>query len=135
MTSLVRSQRYQEQPAQDELPTPPASNPPPHATGLAFDVYTRHMTATEQASLLFGSVAALEPPAGRVEALFERNRDHVHVFVFGNGARPAESLIAASIASLRPALPPRRPAARARVRASLPAAAAARPSLPGVGGR
>ena len=132
VTSLVRSQRYQER-LRRTNPNAASIEPPPHASGLAFDVYTGHMTATEQAYLL-STTARLEQD-GRLEALFERNRDHIHVFVFADGARPAETLIAASIASLRPALPPRRPAARARVRASLPAAAAARPSLPGVGGR
>jgi hypothetical protein len=43
-----------------------------------------------------------------VEALRE-NRDHIHVFAFAEGRRPAEALIASSLDSVRPSVaPPRR---------------------------
>jgi Family of unknown function (DUF5715) len=105
ITSLVRSQRYQER---LRLLNPNATNieAPPHATGLAFDVYTGHMSGTEQ-SYLFAAVSRLEQD-GRVEALFERNRQHVHVFVFADGARPPETLIADSLARVGPPVLPRR---------------------------
>jgi hypothetical protein len=130
VTSLVRSRRYQEH-LRRTNPNAASIDPPPHATGLAFDVFTRHMTATEQAFLL-GSVAKLERD-GRVEALFERNRDHVHVFVFGNGARPAESLIAQSLERIRPSVVAKAPAAR--IARPAPRPAALRPPLPRGPGR
>lgn len=125
VTSLVRSQSYQDDLRRTNR-NATALEPPPHASGLAFDVYTGLMTATEQAYLL-DTVARLEG-AGRVEALFERNRDHIHVFAFVDGARPAETLIAQSLAQVKPATPRR---AAARVKAPRPAAlAAGRPALP-----
>ena len=72
---------------------------PPHATGLAFDVYNFFMTATEQDYLM--AVIARMKDAGRVEALRE-NRDHIHVFAFADGARPDEKLIASSLRVTRP---------------------------------
>jgi Family of unknown function (DUF5715) len=128
VTSLVRSQRYQALLRRTNS-NATTMDPPPHASGLAFDVYTGHMTATEQAYLLL-TTARLEQ-AGRVEALFERNRDHIHIFVFADGVRPPETLIAQSLGQIRPAAAPRRPTARAR--GAVPAAMA-RPSLPGLGG-
>jgi hypothetical protein len=125
VTSLVRSQRYQER-LRRTNPNATSIDSPPHATGLAFDVYTGHMTAIEQAHLLT-TVARLEQ-AARVEALFERNRQHVHVFVFGGGARPAETLIAASLAQVGPQAIPRRRALPARGPA--PVATAAKANLP-----
>jgi hypothetical protein len=67
---------------------------PPHATGLAFDVYNFFMTAAEQDYLM--EVVAHLKTAGRVEALRE-NRDHIHVFAFADGTRPDEKLIASAI--------------------------------------
>jgi hypothetical protein len=110
---------------------------PPHASGMAFDVYTGRMDAGEQQALMT-TIAALER-ARRVEALREPN-DHVHVFVLPDGRRPAESLIALSKQDMAGAPAPRvaRPAAR-RPAASRPAArrpaAPARPSRPGLPGR
>jgi len=129
VTSLVRSRRYQERLRRTNR-NATAVDPPPHATGLAFDVYTGRMTATEQAHLL-SAVAGLEQ-AGRLEALFERNRNHIHVFVFADGAPPAETLIAESLETLRPSAPARRAAPQARKGPppAMPAAAPARPALP-----
>ena len=64
---------------------------PPHTTGCAFDVSYRYMAADEQ-QFLMDRVAQLEDE-GRVEALRER-RNHIHVFVFQDGRRPPEELIA-----------------------------------------
>jgi hypothetical protein len=76
---------------------------PPHTTGLAFDVYDRYMTAAEQNELM-RYVAELEDE-GRVEALRE-TRDHIHIFAFADGRRPAEALIARSLDAVRPAFVP-----------------------------
>jgi hypothetical protein len=130
VTSLVRSQSYQERLRRTNS-NATAMDPPPHASGLAFDVYTGHMTATEQAHLLL-TTAQLEQ-AGRVEALFERNRDHIHIFVFADGARPPETLIAQSLGEVRPAAMARRPPARGR--APVPTALLPRPAFRGVAGR
>jgi hypothetical protein len=103
---------------------------PPHASGLAFDVYIGRMAAAEQQALM-ETIARLERE-GRVEALKERN-DHIHVYVLPDG-RPSEALIALSKkeveAAPRPRLAP--PAAR-RPAATRPAArrpAPARPARP-----
>jgi hypothetical protein len=130
VTSLVRSRRYQERLRRTNR-NATAVDPPPHATGLAFDVYTGHMTATEQAHLLM-AVARMERD-GRLEALFERNRNHIHVFVFAEGSPPAETLIAESLESLRPSPPKRRAAPRVRqgVPPAVPAVAPLPPALPG----
>jgi hypothetical protein len=49
-------------------------------------------------------VAQLEDE-GRVEALRE-TRDHIHIFAFADGRRPAEALIARSLDAVRPAFVP-----------------------------
>jgi hypothetical protein len=59
------------------------------------------MTAAEQNELM-RFVAQLEDE-GRVEALRE-TRDHIHIFAFNDGRRPAEALIARSLDAVRPAL-------------------------------
>ena len=64
---------------------------PPHTTGCAFDISYRYMAADEQ-QFLMDRIAQLEDE-GRVEALRER-RNHIHVFVFQDGRRPPEELIA-----------------------------------------
>jgi hypothetical protein len=109
---------------------------PPHASGMAFDVYTGRMAAVEQ-EVLMDAIADLER-TGRVEALREPN-DHIHVFVLPDGRRPAESLIALSKTEMGGSAPrlkapaPRRPAASrpaARRAPSRPARPAARPAPP-----
>jgi hypothetical protein len=107
VTSLVRTERYQQKLGEVNSNATQIATPP-HTTGLAFDLYTRFMTAPEQNQLM-RFIADLED-AGRVEALRE-TRDHIHVFAFADGRRPAEALIARSLDAVRPAAPPVRPAA------------------------
>ncbi|MEN3333910.1 MAG: hypothetical protein V7641_3275 [Blastocatellia bacterium] len=101
VTSLIRPEQYQMR-LSEKNPNATRIATPPHATGLAFDVYNFYMTAAEQ-DYLMGVIAALKM-AGRVEALRE-NRDHIHVFAFADGARPDEKLIASAInqSSAKPA--------------------------------
>jgi Family of unknown function (DUF5715) len=93
ITSLIRPEQYQLR-LSEKNPNATKIATPPHATGLAFDVYNFYMTAAEQDYLM--SIIAAMKMAGRVEALRE-NRDHIHVFAFADGARPAEHLIANAI--------------------------------------
>jgi hypothetical protein len=90
VTSLVRTEEYQRLLRESGNPNAADVAPPPHTTGLAFDIYYRYMTAAEQ-EFVMAEIARLES-AGRVEALREL-RDHYHVFVFPNGHRPAEKLV------------------------------------------
>lgn len=94
VSSLVRPVQYQHELAGTNANA--ARGPtPPHATGLAFDLYYRYMSAAEQEYLM--SVIAHLKDEGRVEALRE-SRDNIHVYVFGNGRRPDEKLVARAIA-------------------------------------
>jgi len=67
---------------------------PPHSTGLAFDIDYRYMSAGEQ-NFLMAELARMKD-AGRIEVLRERNANY-HVFVFIDGVRPRDELIAASL--------------------------------------
>lgn len=97
VTSLIRTQQYQKE--LSEWNRNAARNEtPPHVTGLAFDIYYRYMSASEQEYLM--SIISHLKDAGRVEALRE-TRDHIHVFAFAGGARPNEELISASITRRR----------------------------------
>ena len=93
ITSLVRPEQYQKHLSKTNANATRIPSPP-HATGLAFDVYNYYMTSAEQ-NYLMGLIAKLESE-GRVEALRE-TRDHIHVFVFPDGQRPAEKLITQEI--------------------------------------
>ena len=93
VTSLIRPEQYQMR-LSETNPNATKIATPPHATGLAFDVYNFFMAAGEQDYLM--SVIAAMKTSGRVEALRE-NRDHIHVFAFADGARPDEKLITAAI--------------------------------------
>jgi hypothetical protein len=84
-TSLVRTEEYQRLLRESGNPNAADVAPPPHTTGLAFDIYYRFMTAAEQ-EFVMGEIARLERE-GRVEALREL-RDHYHVFVFPEGHPP-----------------------------------------------
>ncbi|HET9317275.1 MAG TPA: DUF5715 family protein, partial [Vicinamibacteria bacterium] len=135
VTSLVRSFRYQRV-LRRTNPNATSIDLPPHSTGLAFDLLTRFMTATEQQFLL-NLVARLEEQ-GKVEALREANRDHIHVFAFADGTRPAPASIARSLELVAPNPPARPRAARGRPAARapatrLPAGPAVGRSLPGLG--
>jgi hypothetical protein len=98
ISSLVRPVQYQHQLAATNA-NAARGNSPPHSTGLAFDLYYRYMGAAEQEYLM--TVIAKLKDEGRIEALREA-RDNIHVYVFGNGHRPAEKLIARAIASSSP---------------------------------
>ncbi len=93
ITSLVRPDEYQLQLSKTN-PNATRIETPPHSTGLAFDIFYGYMSAAEQAFVM-DHLARLKD-AGRIEVLRE-NRDHYHVFAFVDGARPAESLISASL--------------------------------------
>jgi hypothetical protein len=85
ITSLVRTEEYQRLLRESGNPNAANTAPPPHTTGLAFDVYYRYMTAAEQ-QFVMAEVARLERD-GKVEALREL-RDHYHIFVFPTGRPP-----------------------------------------------
>ncbi len=97
VTSLVRTEQYQRH-LSETNPNATRQPLPPHATGLAFDVYNGNMTAAEQ-EFLMQEIARLEA-AGRVEALRE-NRDHIHVFAFADGQPPNEALIRRALTGRR----------------------------------
>ena len=101
ITSLVRTERYQQRLSKTN-PNATRIATPPHATGLAFDIYDHFMTAAEQ-QFLMGEVARIESE-GRLEALRE-NRDHIHVFAFADGRPPDEATIAKSMGKMSPARP------------------------------
>jgi hypothetical protein len=127
VSSLVRTLGYQRQLTRTNR-SATHIDVPPHASGMAFDVYIGRMAAGEQQSLM-DTIAGLERD-GRVEALREPN-DHVHVFVLPDGRRPAESLIALSKTEMTKAPAPRLAApAPARPAVSRPAVrrAPARPA-------
>ena len=90
VTSLVRTEEYQRLLRESGNPNAADVAPPPHTTGLAFDIYYRFMTAAEQ-EFMMGEIARLERE-GRVEALREL-RDHYHVFAFPEGRAPEEKQV------------------------------------------
>jgi hypothetical protein len=113
ITSLIRSERYQRSLSRVNANATKVEFPP-HATGSAFDISYRYMSGGEQ-QLLYDRIAQLERE-GKVEALRER-RNHIHVFVFENGQRPPEGLVAQFLdevddARALPAAPVRRTGAR-----------------------
>jgi uncharacterized protein DUF5715 len=121
VTSLVRTQAYQRQLGETNANATRISVPP-HTTGLAFDVYYRYMSGSEQDAFM-GMVADLER-AGRVEALRE-NRDHIHMMALPDGRRPPETLIAEAMGVVRPGS---RVASRTAKTPSAAARAAKRPA-------
>lgn len=90
ISSLVRTERYQRRLGRVNANATKVEFPP-HTTGCAFDISYRYMAADEQ-QFLMDRVAQLERD-GKVEALKER-RNHIHVFVFPDGQRPPDSLVA-----------------------------------------
>jgi uncharacterized protein DUF5715 len=103
VTSLVRTEEYQHLISEWNRNAARNSSPP-HATGLAFDVYYKFMSSAEQDFLM--SLIAEMKDAGRIEALRE-TRDHIHVFAFSAG-RPQEKAVAQVIAtSPSPKIKPR----------------------------
>jgi len=90
VTSLVRTERYQRRLSRVNA-NATSVEIPPHTTGCAFDISYRYMAADEQ-QFLMDRIAQLEQD-GKVEALKER-RNHIHVFVFPDGQRPPDALVA-----------------------------------------
>lgn len=90
VTSLVRTERYQRRLGRVN-PNATDVEIPPHTTGVAFDISYKFMSPTEQNHVM-REVADLEA-SGRVEALRER-RNHIHVYVYADGRRPPETLVA-----------------------------------------
>jgi hypothetical protein len=110
VSSLVRPAQYQHELAGTNANAARGS-PPPHSTGLAFDLYYRYMSAAEQEYLM--SVVAHLKDEGRVEALREA-RDNIHVYVFGNGQRPDEKLVTRVLASEKSGRTGKKPRAASR---------------------
>jgi hypothetical protein len=94
VSSLVRPVQYQHELAGTNANAARGLTPP-HSTGLAFDLYYKYMSGAEQEYLM--SLIAQMKDQGRVEALRE-TRDNIHVYVFSNGQRPDEKLVARAIA-------------------------------------
>jgi hypothetical protein len=90
VSSLVRTERYQRRLSRVNA-NATSVEIPPHTTGCAFDITYRYMAADEQ-QFLMDRIAQLEQD-GKVEALKER-RNHIHVFVFPDGQRPPDALVA-----------------------------------------
>ncbi|PYQ45136.1 MAG: hypothetical protein DMF77_05205 [Acidobacteria bacterium] len=90
ISSLVRTERYQRRLGRVNANATKVEFPP-HTTGCAFDISYRYMAADEQ-QFLMDRIAQLERD-GKVEALKER-RNHIHVFVFPDGQRPPDELVA-----------------------------------------
>lgn len=93
VSSLVRPEQYQHA-LRKVNRNAVLIDTPPHSTGLAFDIDYRYMSSAEQAFLMT-ELARLEDE-GRIEVLRERTANY-HVFVFMNGTRPSDELIAASL--------------------------------------
>ena len=114
VSSLVRTEEYQVRLGKAGNPNATTISTAPHTTGLAFDILYKFMTASEQEHLM--SVIGRLEEEGRVEALRE-NLNHIHVFAFADGQRPAESLIQASLRQVDAELPAARPAPRKAAKA------------------
>lgn len=91
LTSLVRTQRYQQRLRRVNR-NATTLDLPPHSTGRAFDVSYKFMPPDEQ-NFVMDEIARMEA-AGRAQALRER-LNHIHVYVFDDGAPPSETLVAA----------------------------------------
>ena len=98
VTSLIRSDEYQRQ-LRENNPNATLIAVPPHTTGLAFDLYYRFMSASEQ-EFVMAELARMRD-AGRVEALREQ-RNHFHVFAFVEGRPPDEKMIKNSLDRVSP---------------------------------
>ena len=98
VTSLVRPEEYQKR-LSETNPNATRIATPPHATGLAFDLYYFYMTGAEQEYLML-RISALKRH-GLVEALRE-NRDNIHVFAFARGVPPDERLVIDAIKHSEP---------------------------------
>lgn len=113
VSSLMRTLQYQRRLSRVN-PNASKLEISPHTTGLAFDVLDKFMTNEEQ-NFVLQEVARLEQE-GRVEALRER-RNHIHVYVFENGQRPPDTLVATffdEVEAAHPGSAPRTTVSRAR---------------------
>lgn len=99
ISSLVRPEQYQRVLSRVNRNAVKIDTPP-HSTGLAFDIDYRYMSGAEQ-TFVMNELARLKNE-GRIEAIRERNANY-HVFVFLNGTRPSDDLIASK---LEDAMPP-----------------------------
>jgi hypothetical protein len=99
ISSLVRPEQYQRALSRVNRNAVKIETPP-HSTGLAFDIDYRYMSGEEQ-TFVMNELARLKNQ-GRIEAIRERNANY-HVFVFLNGTRPPDDLIASK---LEDAMPP-----------------------------
>lgn len=99
ISSLVRPEQYQRVLSRVNRNAVKIDTPP-HSTGLAFDIDYRYMSGEEQ-TFVMNELAQLKTQ-GRIEAIRERNANY-HVFVFLNGTRPPDDLIATK---LEDAMPP-----------------------------
>jgi hypothetical protein len=99
ISSLVRPEQYQRVLSRVNRNAVKIETPP-HSTGLAFDIDYRYMSGDEQ-TFVMKELARLKNE-GRIEAIRERNANY-HVFVFLNGTRPSDELIASK---LEEAMPP-----------------------------
>lgn len=127
VTSLVRTEEYQRLLRESGNPNAADVAPPPHTTGLAFDIYYRYMTAAEQ-EFVMAEIARLES-AGRVEALREL-RDHYHVFVFAEGRPPSAESVDRLLGKRVKAAAPDRPAKKEPAKKEPPKKAASEKSRP-----
>jgi hypothetical protein len=93
VSSLIRPEQYQHQLHRVNR-NAVLIDTPPHSTGLAFDIDYRYMSAAEQ-TFVMNELARLKDE-GVIEVLRERNANY-HVFVFLDGKRPSDELIAASL--------------------------------------
>ncbi len=93
ISSLVRPEQYQHTLRRFNRAATTIETPP-HSTGLAFDIDYRYMSVAEQ-NFVMAKLARLKDD-GRIEVLRERYANF-HVFVFTDGVRPNDDLIAASL--------------------------------------
>ena len=93
ISSLVRPEQYQHVLSRVNRNAVKIDTPP-HSTGLAFDIDYRYMSGEEQ-TFVMTELAQLKNQ-GRIEAIRERNANY-HVFVFLNGTRPPDDLIASKL--------------------------------------
>ena len=93
VSSLVRPEQYQNALRRVNR-NAVLIDPPPHSTGLAFDIDYRYMSGEEQ-TFLMTELARLKQD-GRIEVIRERSANY-HVFAFVDGKRPGDELITASL--------------------------------------
>jgi hypothetical protein len=101
VSSLIRTERYQRRLSRVNR-NATRVDIPPHATGMAFDISYKFMAADEQ-NLIMEHAGRLEAQ-GTLEALRE-NRNAIHVYIFADGQRPPEPLVAGFLSDVQDAHP------------------------------